>query len=109
MFLDRADAGRQLAVALSAYADAPGGLVVALPRGGVIVGYEISRTLQLPLEVFIVRKIGYPDNPECACAALTETGVLKITEESRDVLTVTGAYLDRCISDKREEIQHRTL
>ena len=109
MFLDRADAGRQLALALSRHADTPGGLVVALPRGGIIIGYEVSRALRLPLEVFIVRKIGYPGNPECACAALAETGVLKLTEESHDILGVTNDYLDRCVGEQREEIQYRTM
>lgn len=83
--------------------------MVALPRGGVVVGYEISRALGLPLEVFIVRKIGYPGNPECACAALAETGVLKTTPESRDVLAVTENYLHRCVIEQREEIHQRKL
>ena len=84
-----------MAHALSRFADAPGGLIVALPRGGIIIGHEVSCALRLPLEVFIVRKIGYPGNPECACAALAETGLLKMTEESHEVPGVTDAYLDR--------------
>src|SRR6266508_2326268 len=96
MFQDRADAGRQLAAALKYYVNVPGGLVVALPRGGLVTGREVSRVLQLPLEVFIVRKIGYPGNPECAMAALTETGMLYRTEESHEIQGLPPGYLEEC-------------
>ena len=107
MFSDRADAGRRLAVALKAYADVPGGLVVALPRGGVVTGIEVSRALRLPLDVFIVRKIGYPGNPECAMAALTETGLLFRTEEGRGMNAVHPGYLEECKTEQEMEIKRR--
>lgn len=107
MFRDRADAGRQVAAALTAYADAPGGLVVALPRGGVVTGAEVSRALRLPLDVFIVRKIGYPGNPECAMAALTETGLLHRTEEGRGMVSAYPGYLEECGAEQEEEISRR--
>jgi predicted phosphoribosyltransferase len=107
MFQDRIDAGRQLAVALKDYTEVPGGLVVALPRGGVVTGYEISFALRLPLEVFIVRKIGYPGNPECAMAALTETGMLHRTEESRGFRALPPGYLDECRAEQEKEIWRR--
>jgi predicted phosphoribosyltransferase len=107
MFRDRADAGRRLAAALEAYADVPGGLVVALPRGGVVTGVEVSRALRLPLDVFIVRKIGYPGNPECAMAALTETGLLHRTEEGRGMSSVYPGYVDECRSEQQREIDRR--
>jgi predicted phosphoribosyltransferase len=107
MFQDRADAGRQLAAALKDYADVPGGLVVALPRGGVLIGREVSRVLHLPLEVFIVRKIGYPGNPECAMAALTETGMLYRTEESRGFPGLPPGYLEECRVEQEKEIWRR--
>lgn len=107
MFRDRADAGRQLAAALEAYADVPGGLVVALPRGGVVTGAEVSRALRLPLDVFIVRKIGYPGNPECAMAALAETGLLHRTEEGRGMSSVYPGYLEECRTEQEEEIKRR--
>ena len=109
MFANRADAGRQLATALRRYAGTPEGMVVALPRGGVVVGAEVSQALRLPLDVFIVRKIGYPGNPECACAAIGETGVVTLTEEGREASGVTSAYLERCAAEHREEIQRRKL
>jgi putative phosphoribosyl transferase len=107
MFRDRADAGRRLAAALKAYADVPGGLVVALPRGGVVTGVEVSLALRLPLDVFIVRKIGYPGNPECAMAALTETGLLHRTEEGRGMVSVYPGYLEECRAEQEEEINRR--
>jgi predicted phosphoribosyltransferase len=107
MFRDRADAGRRLAVALKAYADVPGGLVVALPRGGVVTGVEVSRTLRLPLDVFIVRKIGYPGNPECAMAALTETGLLFRTEEGRGMNSFQPGYLEERRAEQEVEIKRR--
>jgi len=107
MFQDRADAGRQLAAALKDYTDVSGGLVVALPRGGVVTGYEVSRVLRLPLEVFIVRKIGYPGNPECAMAALTETGMLYSTEESRGCWLPHPGYLEECRAEQEKEIWRR--
>ena len=107
MFRDRADAGRQLAAALKAYADVPGGLVVALPRGGVVTGVEVSRALRLPLDVFIVRKIGYPGNPECAMAALTETGLLYRTEEGRGMNSVYPGYVEECRAEQQLEIDRR--
>jgi putative phosphoribosyl transferase len=107
MFQDRADAGRQLAAALKDYADVPGGLVVALPRGGVVTGREVSRVLHLPLEVFIVRKIGYPGNPECAMAALTETGMLHRTEESHGFRGLPPGYLEECRAEQEKEIWRR--
>ena len=107
MFQDRIDAGRQLAVALKDYTEVPGGLVVALPRGGVVTGYEVSRALRLPLDVFIVRKIGYPGNPECAMAALTETGMLHRTEESRGFRALPPGYLEECRAEQEKEIWRR--
>ncbi|MBW8065707.1 MAG: phosphoribosyltransferase, partial [Nitrospira sp.] len=66
MFQDRVEAGQRLAAALSRYADCPGGLVLAIPRGGVVVGLQLSLGLRLPLDVLITRKIGAPGNPELA-------------------------------------------
>lgn len=107
MFKDRSDAGRQLADALRAYAGIADGLVVALPRGGVVVGYEISRALRLPLEVFIVRKIGYPGNPECAYAALGETGKLYIAQEGHGFRSISSGYLEECRAEQEKEIWRR--
>jgi predicted phosphoribosyltransferase len=81
MFRDRIEAGQRLAAALSRYTDHPGGLILAIPRGGVVVGREMSLRLRLPLDVLITRKIGAVENPELAIGALTETGYLQVNED----------------------------
>jgi len=73
MFIDRTDAGRQLAKALSHYKGQPS-VVFALPRGGVVLGVEVARALDAPLDLIVVRKIGHPDQPEYAIGAVTENG-----------------------------------
>ena len=74
-FRNRSDAGRQLAVGLKQYAQRPDVVVLALPRGGVPVGYEIARALGAPLDVFIVRKLGFPGHEEFAIGAIAFGGV----------------------------------
>ena len=74
-FKDRADAGRRLAAALAAYKQADA-VVVALPRGGVVLGAEVAKALALPLDLVIPRKIGHPRQPEYAIAAVAECGEL---------------------------------
>jgi len=69
-YLDRHDAGKQLAVALQAYKEAKNTLVLALPRGGVPVAYEVATALHLPLDIFIVRKLGVPGQEELAMGAI---------------------------------------
>jgi predicted phosphoribosyltransferase len=73
-FRDRSDAGRQLAERLVAYADRPDVLVLALPRGGVPVGFEVARVLGAPLDVFVVRKLGVPGQEELAMGAIASGG-----------------------------------
>jgi predicted phosphoribosyltransferase len=66
VYRDRRDAGKRLAELLSAYAQRPDVLVLALPRGGVPVAYEVARALNAPLDVFLVRKLGVPGHEEAA-------------------------------------------
>jgi putative phosphoribosyl transferase len=66
LFRDRREAGRWLAHALSRYKEAKDTIILALPRGGVVVGYEISLALRLPLDVLVTRKLGAPGDPELA-------------------------------------------
>lgn len=73
-FRDRQDAGQQLAKALSKFKGDKTALILALPRGGVVVAAEIARELKLPLDLVVPRKIGAPNNPEYAIGAITETG-----------------------------------
>jgi predicted phosphoribosyltransferase len=93
-FLDRSEAGRRLAELLGAYRGCPGGLVLAVPRGGVVVGQEISLALRLPLDVFITRKLGAPDNPELAVGALAETGYLHLNREVLDIFPSFARHVE---------------
>jgi putative phosphoribosyl transferase len=81
LLADRAEAGRKLAEELSPLVgDWPDPIILALPRGGIEVGAEISKALAIPLTVFIVRKIGAPGNPEYAIGAVAETGTVVVSD-----------------------------
>src|SRR5687767_6565590 len=80
-FRDRRDAGRQLAERLLAYAKRPDVLVLALPRGGVPVAYEVAEALDVPLDIFLVRKLGVPGHEEFAMGAIASGGVRVLNEE----------------------------
>src|SRR5919198_5438489 len=80
-FLDRSDGGRRLAERLQQYRDCADCLVLALPRGGVPVAYEVAQALHLPLDVFLVRKLGVPGHEELAMGALASGGVKVLNEE----------------------------
>ncbi len=79
-FSDRVDAGKRLAAALTDF-EGKNAVVLAIPRGGVVVAYEIAKALNLPLDVIIPRKIGAPDNPELAIGAMTEDGTIIIDKD----------------------------
>jgi predicted phosphoribosyltransferase len=81
LFRNRYEAGRRLATALTDYVSRPNLLVLALPRGGVPVGYEIARALHAPLDVMLVRKLGVPGQEELAMGAIASGGILSIEEE----------------------------
>ena len=107
VFRDREEAGRLLAAKLESYRNDPNGLILALPRGGVSVGYELSRSLHLPLDVFIARKLGAPDNPEYAIGALSETGAVYLNMDAVEAFQLSRADLDALLGAAREEISRR--
>ena len=110
IFRDREEAGRLLAERLSAYHADPATIVIALPRGGVIVGYAISQALRVPLEVFLSRKLGAPDNPEYAIGAVTETGSIYWNPEAIRMLggfSTASRYCDEMVHAQRDEIRRR--
>src|SRR5687768_4926008 len=80
-FRDRTDAGRRLARELSSYADDPNVIVLALPRGGVPVAFEVARELHAPLDLFIVRKLGVPGHEEFAMGAIATGGVTLVDQD----------------------------
>lgn len=106
-FKDREEAGRQLVAELLQYRDDPHGLILALPRGGVAVGYQLSLALHLPLDVFITRKIGAPGNPEYAIGAVAETGSRYLNQEAVSSFGLSRHELDRLIHVQEKEIARR--
>lgn len=103
-FVDRADAGRELAKALRKYKGAPA-VVYALPRGGVVPGLEVARALDLPFDLVIARKIGSPQNPEYAIAAIAEDG--DMVEQAREVARVDAKWFEQACKKQQEEAKRR--
>ena len=105
-FADRVDAGKRLASALADFAG-KNGLVLAIPRGGVVVGYEIAKAFNLPLDVIIPRKIGAPDNPELAVGAMTEDGTTILDDNLITYMGVTQDYIREESERQKQEIKRR--
>src|SRR6266568_2724881 len=95
---DRIEAGRELAARLSAYADRPDVVVLALPRGGVPVAFEVAQALHAPLDVFIVRKLGVPGHEELAMGALASGGVRVLNDDVVDRLGIPERMIDAAIA-----------
>jgi predicted phosphoribosyltransferase len=107
IFHSREEAGHRLAEALKQYRNHPDGVILALPRGGVAVGYAMSRDLHLPLDVFITRKIGVPDNPEYALGAVSETGNIYVNLEAASLYGLSYHQIEEFARVEREEIRRR--
>ncbi len=107
LFQDRADAGRVLATKLAAFADRPDVLVLGLPRGGVPVAYEVARALRAPLDVFLVRKLGVPGQPELAMGAIASGGVRVLHDNVLKALSVTEQEIDAVTAEEVEELDRR--
>ena len=109
MFRNRSEAGNGLAVRLDRYKDRDDVVVLALPRGGVVTGYEIARAISAPLDVLIVRKIGFPYQPELAAGAVAETGSVVL---NRDIMAMGGLSEEALkpeIDRQKEEIARRIV
>lgn len=108
-FTDRRDAGVRLAEALSFLKGRPDLLILAVPRGGVVVGFEVARVLEAPLDVVIARKIGAPQNPELAIGAVAPDGTTVLDEELVAALGVSREYIRTAAERARQEIGRRLL
>jgi putative phosphoribosyl transferase len=106
-FVDRTDAGRQLAEALAQYRGRDDVVVLGLPRGGVPVAYEVARALGAPLDVFLVRKLGLPGHEELAMGAIASGGVRVVNEEVVGALRVPPEMLDRAAARESLELVRR--
>jgi len=106
-FIDRTDAGRRLAAALDAHRGDRDVLVLALPRGGVEVAYEVAVALDAPLDVFIVRKLGVPGHEELAMGAIASGGVTVTNPMVVRSLGITRAVIEDAIEREGEELRRR--
>ena len=107
LFRDRVDAGRQLAERLADYADRPDVVVLALPRGGVPVAFEVASRLRAPLDVFLVRKLGVPGHSELAMGAIAGGGVEVLNQELINELGIPAASIAAVATRERGELQRR--
>src|SRR5437879_9497253 len=107
LFRDRAEAGRVLATKLQAYAGRPDVLVLALPRGGVPVAYEIAQALHAPLDVFLVRKLGLPGHEELAMGAIASGGVRVLNQDVVRPLQIPPDIIDEVAAEELRELERR--
>jgi predicted phosphoribosyltransferase len=108
-FGDRRQAGLSLAGKLKLYKGNPQTIILALPRGGVPVAYEVSMALELPLDVFIVRKLGSPGNPELAMGAIAQGGVTILNMDIINSLNIKESALKNTSAIEEAEIERRHL
>lgn len=108
-FRDRREAGRVLARLLGRYAGRDDVVVLALPRGGVPVAYEVAKALAAPLDVFVVRKLGVPGHGELAMGALASGGSLVLDERLIRSLGIGEAAIERTLAAEARELERREL
>lgn len=106
-FADRAAAGRELAARLRRYAGRTDAIVLALPRGGVPVGYEVARELQLPLDVVLVRKLGVPGREELAMGAIASPGHTYLDRWLIERLEISPQDIEAVVERERRELRRR--
>jgi predicted phosphoribosyltransferase len=106
LYTDRSDAGRQLAGLMDAYRGRDA-IVLALPRGGVVVGYEIARAVGTELDVLVVRKLGAPHNPEFGFGAIGPGGVRYLDRQSVRVLQLTDEQVEAVTAAETRELRRR--
>jgi putative phosphoribosyl transferase len=106
-FRDRTEAGQLLATKLAAYADRPDVLVLALPRGGVPVAFEVARALHAPLDVIIVRKLGVPGEEELAMGAIASGGVCVLNDDVVQMLGIPEEVIHKVAAHEQHELERR--
>jgi putative phosphoribosyl transferase len=107
IFRDRTDAGQQLAARLKGYANRADVLVLALPRGGVPVAYEVAKALKAPLDIFLVRKLGVPGHEELAMGAIASGGVRVVNEDIVNYLSIPDEVIDAVAASEQRELERR--
>ena len=107
MFKNREEAGELLVQELAAFRNDSSAILLALPRGGVVVAFQLSLALHLPLDVLITRKIGAPGNPEYALGAVSETGAVYWNREALSGLALTDRDLTAAVHAQQQEVARR--
>src|SRR3954452_12926574 len=107
IFLDRDEAGRRLAEKLVAYAGRSDVIVLALPRGGVPIAFEVARALGAPLDVFVVRKLGVPAREEFAMGAIASGGVRVMNDQVVAALGISQSMIDEIAARELAELRRR--
>src|SRR5436189_6485610 len=107
LFKDRVEAGQLLATRLAPLADRSDVLVLALPRGGVPVAFEVAHALRAPLDVFIVRKLGVPGQDELAMGAIATGGVRVLNEDVVGALGLSAKVIDAVAAREEKELERR--
>jgi len=106
-FRNRAEAGHLLAQKLIAYAYRPDVLVLGLPRGGVPVAFEVAKALQVPLDIWLVRKLGVPTQKELAMGAIATGGVRVLNQEVVNWLGISDEVIDKVAAQEQQELERR--
>ncbi|CDZ78660.1 Putative phosphoribosyl transferasec/MT0597 [Legionella massiliensis] len=106
-FIDRRDAGIALAKRLEEYSQRSKAIILALPRGGVPVAYEVAKALSLQLDVFIVRKLGVPGHEELAMGAIASGGTVIFNDEIINSLYLSESLIERVIQKEQKELERR--
>src|ERR1035437_11181772 len=107
IFLDREEAGRELAQKLKAYEKRKGVLVLGIPRGGVPVAFQVATELQAPLDVFIVRKLGVPGREELAFGAIASGGLRFLDTEIVEAVGISDVVIELITAKERQELERR--
>lgn len=107
IFRDRSEAGKHLATKLLNYQDRRDVLVLALPRGGVPVAFEVAQVLRVPLDIFLVRKLGVPGHEELAMGAIASGGVRVLNEDIVKYLNIPENVIDSIAETELKELQRR--
>ena len=107
IYRNRSEAGTHLAQQLAKYTDRQDVLVLALPRGGVPVGFEVARKLSAPLDIFLVRKLGVPGQEELAMGAIATGGVRVLNTDVVDYLGIPAGVIDAVAADELWELKRR--
>lgn len=107
LFNNRIDAGQKLAKELSDYVDRTDVVVLALPRGGVPVAFEVAKALNAPLDVFLVRKLGVPGREELAMGAIASGGVRVLNEDIVRSLNISDEVIDEVATKEQQELERR--